>query len=270
MVSIIFIFSVIFTYICVYILDIYTWNTNFDAIDGFFILFIDYVPYYILKIIMLNQILFFCHMIYFIKLRLAILNTYVMKITTQKIFGISIIQNGEIKVLPPNCTNNEKLNDVAKRVLQLTNVYRTLYETVDIISTTGGFGIGIVMFFLMVHLITTPYFVFSELAKGSNENVEFLALQVLWTVAHSGKFFVIMETCNQCVSEAEETLKVIQKLLVQETLSKIKRALLIFLITCTNCRVEVNINALFKIERSILTGFVAAITTYLVVLLQFQ
>ncbi|CAH1101410.1 unnamed protein product [Psylliodes chrysocephalus] len=252
--SILFITTVFCIYTIFYLLDLLTWHANYEKIDCAYTLLKDFIPFYVLKYIMLTEILFFCHLVYFTSFRIVYLVESLKKIIKERIFDVSGFENGEIKVLPPTMTYNMKINDTALRVYQLATVHKKLVETIEIINGTGGFVIVIILFSVMIHLVVSPYFLVSELEKGRNSSMIFVSLQCMWIIAHAGKFFIVMETCNHCGSKSEELFIVVQKLFVQEKVVKTKTALLNLIIQLKLCKTQINILGLFKLDRSLLTG----------------
>ncbi|CAG9863981.1 unnamed protein product [Phyllotreta striolata] len=261
--SILSIAAVLLTYTIFYLIDL-TWNLFYGKINAVFA-----TPFYLLKYIMLNEILFFCHLVHFVKIRIRYLTKALRAIITRRIFDLSTFRNGEIAMLPPAQTNNDKINNTALRVFDLAKTYRKLHEAVSLLNGGEEITIVVILFCVMLHLIVSPYFLLTELTKNPAErSLSFVGLQFMWVMTHAGKFVIIMETCHYCTSEAEDLFNVAQNLFAEEKVEKTKKALFIFIQQLKMCKIELKVFGLFKLDRSVLTGFVAVITTYLVLLLQ--
>lgn len=100
--SLVLIVSFLTIYSFVYILDLVIWHFQYNRIESWKIFLKDYAAFYIFKYIILNEILLFCHMVYFIKIRLIFLNDYLYTTVVEKMGITSKFKNGEIKVLLKN------------------------------------------------------------------------------------------------------------------------------------------------------------------------
>ncbi|CAH2019791.1 unnamed protein product [Acanthoscelides obtectus] len=123
------------------------------------------------------------------------------------------------------------------------------------------------MFSVLLHLTVTPYFLLTEIQKGGS--TLFIVLQSCWVFVHCLKFYAIIDRCDVCQNEADKILDSVQRVLADYAEeSPLKSALIRFAMQLSQCQIRFNTSGLFALDRSIFTSFVAAITTYLVVLIQ--
>nr|CAI5868101.1 unnamed protein product [Callosobruchus analis] len=171
--------------------DIVTWHISLKNIDTLKSFFESFFCFYVLKFIMLGEILLFCHTVYFLQIRLVALRDHFMDVIQDKIVVVTDFKN-------------------ANSILEIAKCHKRIFDASEIINSSPGFGIV-----------------------------------------------------------GDKMLNHVQRVLADYAEdSPLKSALVRFAMQLSQCEIRFNTSGLFALDRSIFTSFVAAITTYLVVLIQ--
>nr|CAH7714827.1 unnamed protein product [Callosobruchus chinensis] len=264
--SILSIIGMLVGFVLFYSFDIVTWHVSLKRIESFKSFFESFFCFYVLKFIMLGEILLFCHTVYFLQIRLIALREHFLDVVQDKIVVVTDFKNGEMQICPYVLAAKSNANK-ANSILEIAKCQKRIYDASEIINSTPGFGIVIIMFSILLHLTVTPYFLLTEIQKGGS--TLFIVLQSCWVIVHCLKFYAIIESCDMCQNEGDKMLDNVQRVLADYAEeSPLKSALIRFAMQLSQCEIRFNTSGLFSLDRSIFTSFVAAITTYLVVLIQ--
>ncbi|VEN40865.1 unnamed protein product [Callosobruchus maculatus] len=207
--SIISIIGMVVGFLLFYSFDIITWHVSLKKIDTFKSFFESFFCFYVLKFIMLGEILLFCHTVYFLQIRLLALREHFMDVVQDKIVVVTDFKNGEMKISPYVLAAKSNANK-ANSILEIAKCQKRIYDASEIINSTPGFGI-----------------------VGDK----------------------MLDHVQRVLADYAED-------------SPLKSALIRFAMQLSQCEIRFNTSGLFSLDRSIFTSFVAAITTYLVVLIQ--
>ncbi|RLZ02182.1 Gustatory receptor 3 [Cephus cinctus] len=158
--------------------------------------------------------------------------------------------------------------NVADTISQLITVHSSLCDTVLLINTAFGVPVLVVTLTCLLHLIITPYVLIID-ANGSNNGL-FLATQCLWCVLHIGRMFIIVQPCYEASTKAKTTAVIVSQLLSWNLDSDIRKQLEIFSLQLLHRPIDFSACGLFSLDRSLVTSIVGSVTTYLVILIQFQ
>ncbi|XP_075220119.1 gustatory receptor for sugar taste 43a-like isoform X2 [Lycorma delicatula] len=125
----------------------------------------------------------------------------------------------------------------------LSDLHWMLCGAVQTTNAIFGGQLLAAMLCIFVHIIITPYFFFLDILYPSSTgflNVSYLAVQSLWIVTHIMELVLLVLPCAATTHQANKTSTIICKLLNKEMSSETRKQV------------------------------AGAVTTYLVILIQFQ
>nr|XP_015838605.1 PREDICTED: gustatory receptor for sugar taste 43a-like [Tribolium castaneum] len=190
--------------------------------------------------------LLFWHFVHLIRIRIGVMNE---KLAEMVVTGL----NSE--------TTLKKLQDLVKG-------YEKLIGATNSVNDCYGFPILVIILGCLVHLLVTPYDVYS-IIMSTGDSTSILS-QTVWMTAHILRLFLIIEPCHGCFVKAKETSQLVCKLLCLSVNQEVRKSLEFFLMYLGECKIEFSAYGFTKINRGLLTTIAGAITTYLVVLFQFN
>ncbi|KAF9407465.1 hypothetical protein HW555_012518 [Spodoptera exigua] len=144
-------------------------------------------------------------------------------------------------------------------VRRLAALHGTLCDVVNSIDDSYGLPLIVVLISTLLHLIVTPYFLIMEIIVSTNR-VHFLVLQFLWCVTHMLRMIVGKRTealvCRLMTSAPStgvlpSRLEIFSRQLMLQSVSYAPMGM------CT-------------LHRPLVASVIGAVTTYLVILIQFQ
>ncbi|XP_037040411.1 gustatory receptor for sugar taste 43a-like isoform X2 [Bradysia coprophila] len=146
-------------------------------------------------------------------------------------------------------------------------VHETLGKTV--ISISSYFGITLLMLLssCLLHLTVTAYFLILSLLDQNALDPFHISLQAVWLVFHTFRLLLIVEPCNMTSAESSHTTHLVCNILRDRPKSAILESFWQQLIAKET---YFTAHGICRIDRSILTTVLWSITTYLVILLQFE
>ncbi|XP_018047793.1 PREDICTED: gustatory receptor for sugar taste 43a-like [Atta colombica] len=153
-------------------------------------------------------------------------------------------------------------------ISQLMTVHASLCDTVMLINTAYGVVALMITITCLIHLIITPYFLIME-ADGRREPL-FLAVQGLWCIFHIWRLFMIVQPTYAATTQGKKTTVLISQLLSISCDKESRKQLEIFSLQLLHRPLEFSACGLFTLDRTLVTSIAGAVTTYLVILIQFQ
>ncbi|CAH1115347.1 unnamed protein product [Psylliodes chrysocephalus] len=248
-----------------------------------------YFAFYVLYTIIIMKEAFYWHVIFLIKIRISLLNKDLKKMKEianfkdgncflQKIVGkdhLDKVSGSTVRQIGRNTNtainayikNNENI-DLGKRLITLSIFHDRIFEAVGIVNNSFEFCIHVIMLSCLLHLIVTPYFLLKGLF-GDGE-LYYILLQSAWLIGHIGRVLIIVEPCQYCINEHKKTSGIICEMLSHEVDEELKKAMTILSLQISYCKLQFSSCGFFKINRSLLTSIAGAVTTYLVILFQFN
>ncbi|XP_060806650.1 gustatory receptor for sugar taste 43a [Amyelois transitella] len=155
-------------------------------------------------------------------------------------------------------------------VHRLSLLHGSLCDVVHCIDENYGIPLVVVLISTLLHLIVTPYFLIMEIIV-STHRLHFLVLQFLWCVTHMMRLIVVVEPCHYTIYEGRRTENLVCRLLMASPLtSSLPSRLELFsrqLMLQTTCYAPMGMCTL---DRPLIASILGAVTTYLVILIQFQ
>ncbi|XP_044738933.1 gustatory receptor for sugar taste 43a-like [Chrysoperla carnea] len=168
-----------------------------------------------------------------------------------------------------NFKENNLITNSKDYVLQLCRVHSTLCEAVIQLNEGFGFCVLIILISCLLHLIETPYFLLIEIT-GRNDHL-FTIIQILWIGIHSLRIFIIIQPANDAINESKITKVQVCNLLCCANLDeKLRKELEIFSLQLIHRTVEFTACGLCTLDRRLISAITGAVTTYLVILFQFN
>ncbi|CAG9819531.1 unnamed protein product [Phaedon cochleariae] len=247
---------------------------------------LDYCGFYFLYYIMITLELYFSHLVYSIHMKLFLINEYLVisdlrnNLKNNIIMVNSQIDNFHLESLWHRQHQDSKIFfkirmpessfTNAQRIKILRKLHKLLNYGVDIINGTIANGIMLIMLSCLVHLIVTPYFLVAELIKEKS-NILFIFLQIFWIITHTCRLLIIVEPCQACSLEGQRTnMLLCDLLLLNNTDDEFEKAVKSFSLYLSQNHIRFSCSGLFTIDRSLITSIAGSVTTYIVILFQFN
>ncbi|KAF2880003.1 hypothetical protein ILUMI_26163 [Ignelater luminosus] len=274
-----------------------------------FITIADLVMYYLISNNNISKILIWeCYGAFYLTFYIALINEYkfcflgycILKRLEQlnKHLGVDNFKNENIeKILKSNinaclpqkaCENNtekaksmnalalSKLNYIdthtrmiRNRIYKLILAHDLLCDATKILNELYGLNNAVTIIGILWHLIETPYLLISELTGNRKDSI-YLTVLFLWCLLHIGRLMLLAQPCHSCLNEAQKTSDLVCKLLFSlDSDREVKSKLRDFALILLHRKFEFTASGLIAVNRALVTTIVGAITTYLVILLQF-
>ncbi|XP_023314881.1 gustatory receptor for sugar taste 43a-like [Trichogramma pretiosum] len=180
--------------------------------------------------------------------------------------------------------NNNKISDfgpgagigteapskTAELIGRLIGLHGILCDSVKNINKAYGGAVVVGTISCLIHLIITPYFLYNEIFSDSISSWYVLTMQVFWTFFHVCRLLFLVQPCHMVSVEARKTGTLVSQALASNWQPEAKKQLEIFSLQLLQRPVEFTACGLFFLDRGLVTSIAGAVTTYLVILVQFQ
>ncbi|XP_015437464.1 PREDICTED: gustatory receptor for sugar taste 43a-like [Dufourea novaeangliae] len=153
-------------------------------------------------------------------------------------------------------------------ITELIMVHSLLCDTVTLINNMFGVVILAATTTCLLHLVITPYFLILQ-ASETHEWI-FLAVQGMWCIFHVARMLIIVQPTYSTVVEGKRTAILVSQLLSSSVEANARRQLETFSLQLLHRPLEFSACGLFSLDRALITSIAGAVTTYLVILIQFQ
>ncbi|XP_025162241.1 gustatory receptor for sugar taste 43a [Harpegnathos saltator] len=153
-------------------------------------------------------------------------------------------------------------------ISQLVTVHASLCDIVTYINAAYGVVILVVTITCLIHLIITPYFLIME-ADGKRQPL-FLVVQAMWCIFHIWRLLIFVQPTYAATMEGKKTAILVSQLLSTSHDKESRTQLEIFSLQLLHRPLEFSACGLFTLDRGLVTSIAGAVTTYLVILIQFQ
>ncbi|XP_047352202.1 gustatory receptor for sugar taste 43a-like isoform X1 [Vespa velutina] len=156
----------------------------------------------------------------------------------------------------------------ANYIAQLVTVHSSLCDTVSSINNAFGLVMVVITLTCLLHLIITPYFLIDEV----NGNRQWLSIidQTLWCILHVTRMLIIIQPTYSTTIQAQKTAVLVSQLLSSNPDVECRKHLEVFSLQILHRPLDFTACGLFSLDRSLVTSIAGAVTTYLVILIQFQ
>ncbi|XP_077290008.1 gustatory receptor 43a [Arctopsyche grandis] len=157
----------------------------------------------------------------------------------------------------------------AECIRRLSELHGTLCAAAREVDASFGLPVLIILISTLLHLIVTPYFLILEM--GGAHRPHYLVLQFLWCTAHALRLLLLVEPCHRTKNEAAKTGDIVGEMLGHwETSNSILRRLELFSRQLLHRTPNFTALGVCNLDRPLIASVTAAVTTYLVILIQFQ
>ncbi|XP_071640841.1 gustatory receptor for sugar taste 43a-like [Temnothorax longispinosus] len=170
------------------------------------------------------------------------------------------------KIMDFSITNDGK--SFSDSISQLMTVHASLCDTVLLINAAYGVVALVITITCLIHLIITPYVLIMEV-DGRREPL-FLAVQGLWCIFHIWRLLMIVQPTYAATTQGKKTAVLVSQLLSMSSDREERKQLEIFSLQLLHRPLEFSACGLFILDRTLVTSIAGAVTTYLVILIQFQ
>ncbi|XP_026740468.1 gustatory receptor for sugar taste 43a-like isoform X2 [Trichoplusia ni] len=156
-------------------------------------------------------------------------------------------------------------------VRRLAALHGTLCDVVTSIDASYGLPLIVILISTLLHLVVTPYFAIMEIMVSKNRP-HFLVLQAMWCTMYFLRMIGLVEPGQLTIDEGKKTEIIISKLMMSmPSTGRLPERLEIFsrqLMMLQSISYEPM--SMCTLNRSLITSVLAAVTIYLVIILQFQ
>ncbi|KAG6464348.1 gustatory receptor for sugar taste 43a [Manduca sexta] len=207
------------------------------------------------------------------------LNIYAIRVSpvvSQRSANVSLLVDSmptkESTVIIKRIVSGEPRLAVApcEAIRRLAVLYGTLCEVVHSIDDSYGLPLIVIIISTLLHLIITPYFLIMELIVSTNR-IHFLVLQFLWCGTHMLRMFVLVEPCHYTANEGKRTEGLICRLMTSTPSNGVLPSRLeLFSRQLMLQSVNYSPMGMCTLDRPLVASVIGAVTTYLVILIQFQ
>ncbi|XP_031777853.1 gustatory receptor 3 isoform X1 [Nasonia vitripennis] len=153
---------------------------------------------------------------------------------------------------------------------QLTTLHGMLCDIVINVNKAYGSAILMGTISCLIHLVITPYFLYNEIYSPNSSSWYVLWMQVLWIVFHVYRLLLLVQPCYMVSVKARMTGALVSQALATKWNPEATKQLEIFSIQLLQRPIEFTACGLFYLDRGLVTSIVGSVTTYLVILVQFQ
>ncbi|XP_029179006.1 gustatory receptor for sugar taste 43a-like [Nylanderia fulva] len=154
------------------------------------------------------------------------------------------------------------------KISRLLAVHSSLCDTISHINNAYGVVILLITITCVTHLVITPSFLIIEGDRWCEPL--FFAVQGLWCVFHTWKLLVVVQPTYATTMQGKKTAVLVSQLLSANHDREGTKQLEIFSLQLLHRPLEFSACGLFTLDRSLVTSIAGAVTTYLVILMQFQ
>nr|CAH7732756.1 unnamed protein product [Callosobruchus chinensis] len=214
-----------------------------------------YSMYYIHLLVILN----FHFLVKLLISRVAFLSGLLQDSCRIRVYNFSVLTECLLGDELQSFSNSQVVDD-------MVHIYDLMYEA----SLSLNNYYGIILLFALVgcllHLLVTPFDLVLEIF---HKHYSFIFLQTVWMLAHMLRLFLIVNPCEQISQEVEN----LSAMLIRRSWTDHRfdmNQLEIITMQIFHCRIRFTAAGLTEINRSIITSIAAGVTTYLIILIQFN
>ncbi|XP_050511899.1 gustatory receptor for sugar taste 43a-like [Diabrotica virgifera virgifera] len=146
------------------------------------------------------------------------------------------------------------------------NGYECLFESSTALNNYFGAKLLILLFGVCFYLLRHPYDLYIAIL---NRDYLLMMLQVLWIIGHVWRLLLLIEPCNSVEQEVQKMSLRVCKLLSHNTEIQSNEKLQLLLSMLDRCPIKFTSCNIVAMDRHLLISIAGAVTTYLVILLQF-
>ncbi|KAL4711943.1 hypothetical protein ACJJTC_006112 [Scirpophaga incertulas] len=156
-------------------------------------------------------------------------------------------------------------------LLGLATLHGLLCDVIRRIDRSYGAPLVAILISTLLHLIVTPYFLIMEIIVSQVLRIHFLVLQFLWCVTHSLRMFVVVEPSHYTIMEGKRTENLVCWLMTMAPSSgSLSTRIELFSRQLMLRTVAYSPMGICTLDRPLMASILGAVTTYLVIVIQFQ
>ncbi|XP_046666428.1 gustatory receptor for sugar taste 43a-like [Homalodisca vitripennis] len=233
--------------------------------------FVFYIPVFSLYCVEAALFVQFTTMTQGIAARFRLINDVIKKTVISKSFGQlfrnqSFVKISAIQVIyPPNHVADD--NSCLSNLRELIDLYWLLCDAVQYANVFYGNQLLTTVFSGFAHIIITFYYLFLHLVPGQGS---YLVIQGFWAITHISHLVLLVRPSTALTDAANETAPIVCRLINRDLNSNVKKQLKEFLLQLIHHNAALSARGVFPIHSHILTSIAGSVTTYLVILIQFQ
>ncbi|KAF2896845.1 hypothetical protein ILUMI_09338 [Ignelater luminosus] len=226
---------------------------------------------------MLSSLCQYWHLVYGILRRIKLLNTH---LKVENFVNQPSIKDFNVLTLPAPNSRKQNVRKVAEaskqdlpkielNICKLMVVYEKISDAVDLLNDLFGFNCALLIVGVLWHLIITFYGFIGEIS-GPRKDPFYLFMMTAWNFIHIMRLLFIAEPCYASILQIQQTKNLVCTLLSSVDVDPVyKPKFQEFALILTNRRFDFTATGLTTMDRSLVTSIIGAVTTYLVILLQF-
>ncbi|CAK1590469.1 unnamed protein product [Parnassius mnemosyne] len=155
-------------------------------------------------------------------------------------------------------------------IRRLACLHGALCDVVQDLDQSYGLPLILILISTLLHLIVTPYFLIMEIIVSTNR-IHFLVLQFLWCATHMLRMFVVVEPCHYTIVEGKRTEDLVSRLMrTAPSNGSLPSRLEVFSRQLMLQSIAYSPMGMCTLDRPLVASVLGAVTTYLVILIQFQ
>ncbi|RVE47344.1 hypothetical protein evm_008025 [Chilo suppressalis] len=162
---------------------------------------------------------------------------------------------------------------VCEAVAALAGLHGTLCEVIHRVDASYGAPLVVILISTLLHLIVTPYFLIMEFILSRTHRVHFLVLQFLWCATHMLRMFIVVEPSHYTIVEGMRTEGLVCRLMTHAAGAgggALPARVELFSRQLVLRSVGYSPMGMCVLDRPLVASILGAVTTYLVIVIQFQ
>uniref|UniRef100_A0A1B6JL90 Gustatory receptor n=1 Tax=Homalodisca liturata TaxID=320908 RepID=A0A1B6JL90_9HEMI len=154
-----------------------------------------------------------------------------------------------------------------RKTRSLMDGYWLLCEAVQVTTVFYRYQLLVMTFNLLVHMTLCLYYACLHFSHG---DMFYVAIQFPWMAIFIIHLLLLSWPCTLVIDAANETARLVGRLLNYNLHPGIRKQLDLFLLTLPHSSTRVSVCGIYDIHNEMFTSIAASVTTYLVTLVQFH
>ncbi|KAG8262766.1 gustatory receptor [Homalodisca vitripennis] len=207
------------------------------------------------------MLIHFQHVACGIAKRFRLVNSWIRLLVMKESLRLSVLRRN-----PPYVDRRQDYTS-CKKFKSLLSAYHLLCDAVYQANVFYGYLLLATIFCTFITITECLYFFSLFIIDGK----VIISVTISIWIFNNATFLVLIARCGSHVSEmAGDTAPLIRKLINENVGSGLREELKSFLLQLVGTNVEFNAGGFFQINKETLTSIAAAVTTYLVIMIQFE
>ncbi|THK33063.1 putative gustatory receptor 28b [Diachasma alloeum] len=164
----------------------------------------------------------------------------------------------------------EVSNEGVESIRLIAKVHYNLCKISKFINSFFSANLVVIVVMAFFVMSSSLYFIFNEVVKDEETDYWDIGTYVAWEITTALPIIVTVVICNLTSNEAELTGRLIHELYVENSESKLYQIIRSLSLQLHHQKIEFSGAGLFPINSSLLQTMIGNMTTFLVILIQFQ